>query len=718
MNKTVKLFAEQVLIVLNIFIIFLLLFESKLALPYWLQPVGRMHPMLLHFPIVLLALAMIMNIFRYRSDNNTAILYNTFVQLFLLAGALLSGITVIMGLFLSREEGYAGDTLVWHKWTGVGIFFLATIIYWSINRRWYSSAMAWVSAVVMGFVLIVTGHYGANLSHGEDFILQPILANRKAPVVPVEEAIVFAHVIQPILEKKCVSCHNIHKLKGQLALTDSLSLSKGGKSGKLFEPGNPEISLLLERVHLSPDEKKHMPPAGKPQLTEAEMMLLALWIKDNADYHKKVVDLEEGDSLRIMSTAQLQPATGVAEQFDFAAADEKTISKLNTFYRTIAPIAIGSPALDVNIYNRSAFTPQQLQEMGDIRKQVVALNLNKMPVKDEDVKAITQFEHLRRLDLNFTDVTDKSLDALSGLKYLHTLSLSGTKISFGGLSAKLASFKTLKTVSIWNTGITAPEVAQLRQGNTAINFIEGFKDDGKDTLKLNPPQVKNAQMVFPQDISIQLSHPIKGVQIRYTLDGTEPDSIHSAVFEGNTVVNKNTTVKSKAFKPGWYSSDVIAFDFLKNSFIPDSVQLLFPLNPVHKAEGANTFFNKKLGAIGANNPAWANYWAGARDNALGLVALFYKPVIISSFGLHYMQETETGIYPPAEVEVWGGDTEKDAKLILTIRPSVPAKDIKPSLKMLEGKFKPHTVSYLKIIAKPLKQKKDQRLLLIDEMFLN
>ncbi|ULQ54758.1 c-type cytochrome domain-containing protein [Flavihumibacter fluvii] len=717
MNQKVKLYAEQLLIVLNFFIAFLLLFDNKLVLPYWLQPVGRMHPMLLHFPIVLVILALGMELFRSGPGAGTSNPNHKLARGFLLGGALLSGITVIMGLFLSREEGYAGDTLVWHKWTGVCIFFIASVIYWAGNKRWFTRTAAWVSAVVMFPALLLTGHYGAALSHGEDFILEPIIANQKAPVVPIEQAIVFDHVIQPILARKCAGCHNANKLKGQLALTDSLSLLKGGKSGKLFVPGDPEISLLLERVHLSLDEKKHMPPAGKPQLTNEEISLLALWIKENADFHQKVTDRSEDDSLRLLATAVLQPEE-VAEQFDFSAADAKTIAKLNTFDRSISPIARESPALDVNIYNKSTFSAQQLKELDPIRKQVVSLSLNKMPVKDEDLNTLSQFENLRRLDLNFTEITDKALDALIPLKYLHTLSVSGTKLSYAGMSSKIAKLKNIKTISIWNTGITSPEVEQLRRGHKDISFIEGFKDEGKDPLKLNPPQVKNALMVFNQDMSVQLRHPIKGVQIRFTTDGTEPDSIRSPVFDGNTVINKNTTVKAKAFKEGWYSSDVATFDFLKNSFIPDSVQIVFPLNPVHKAEGANTFFNKKLGVIGANNPAWANYWAGARDNDMVLVSIFYKPVTVSSVGLHYMLEQETGIYPPALVEVWGGENAQQAKLLLTIKPPLPAKGEKPSLKMVEGAFKPHTVSYLKIIAKPLKIKKDQHLLLVDEMFLN
>ncbi|MFT4016454.1 MAG: chitobiase/beta-hexosaminidase C-terminal domain-containing protein [Agriterribacter sp.] len=718
MNTKLRAFAEQVLVVLNVFILFLLIFLHKLTVPYWLQPAGRMHPLVLHFPIVLLMLAIGMEVYRIASRNtNLTSFYKNFSGGLLLAGILFTGITVIMGLFLSREEGYGGDTLEWHKWTGAAVFFIASVIYWVRNKLWYSVTASWFFAVLMMLTLIVTGHYGATLTHGEDFIMQPIYANIKKPSVPIEQAIVYEHVVQPILENKCVSCHNPNKLKGELALTDSIALAKGGKTGKLFVPGNPDISLLLERVHLPLEEEKHMPPEGKPQLTREEIMLLTLWIRGDAKFSQKVIDIAEGDSLRILATAILKPEDK-EEKYDFSAADEATVAKLNNDYRTIAPVAKGSPALDVSIYNRDLYSTKQLDELDAIKKQVVSVSLNKLPVKDEDLKSVSRFENLRRLDLNFTDVTEKGLDALTSLKHLHTLSLSGTKLSFAGLKDKIANLKSLKTLSVWNTGLTPEDVAQLKNAYKGISFIEGFKDDGKDTLKLNPPQVKNDEMVFASAIPVQLFHPVRGVQIRFTLDGTEPDSIHSSVFDNTTIIDKKTTVKAKAFKDGWYSSDAVTFDFLKNSFVPDSVVLLQPLNSVHQAEGAKTFFNKKLGAIGANNPAWANFWAGVRKNDMELVAMFNQPVTISSYGLHYMLETTTGIYPPGLVEVWGGENESRVKLLTTIKPVMPEPGGKPTLETLEASFKPQSVSYLKIIVKPHVEKDRRFLVLVDEMFLN
>lgn len=723
MHLKLRVFAEQLLVAANIFILFLLLFESKLVIPAWLQTIGRMHPLILHFPIVILLLAMLLEFFRFKPEYATNAFYRNFLQGLLLIGALFAAVTVIMGLFLSREEGYAGDTLLYHKWTGAGIFFLSSIIYWVRNAGWYKTVSARAVALVTVIALILTGHYGAALTHGSDFIWEPVLNQKRIAAVPVEQAVVYNDVIQPILEQKCTSCHNPDKLKGELVLTDPASILKGGKSGKLLVPGNPGMSLLLQRVHLPIAEKKHMPPSGKAQLTLQEISLLTLWVKQKADFKKKVTDFPATDSLRLLATSYLQPVSQEVE-YDFPAADEDKVKALNTDYRTILPLARESPALAVNIYNAASYNVKQLDDLADIKKQVISLNLNKMPVKDADIKSITQFQNLRKLDLNFTDVTAAGLKQLASLKHLENLTLSGTKLGLNDLKGLLPGLKSVKTVAVWDTKLSAADVEQLQHANKGVDIIGGFKDDGKNPLKLNPPQVKNSSTIFTQSLAVDISHPIKGVDIRFTTDGTEPDSVKSPLFD-KMLINNNMTIKAKAYKDGWYGSDIITFEFFKSAFKPDSGTLLTPLNRVHQAEGVRTFFDQKLGAIGANNPAWANNWAGVRNNDMAFVSEFKKPVTISSLGLHYMVEEDTGIFPPELVEIWGGTTRDNMKLLTKFKAPMPVKGEKPSLKTIEGKFKPQTVSYIKIVAKPLEKipewhrSKDKRaLLLVDEMFLN
>jgi len=711
-------FAENLLFALNIFIIFFLLFGDGIVIPQWLQPVGRMHPLIIHFPIVVLIMAMVLEFFRFKERFSTEKLYQDFTTYLWLTGALFAAVTAIMGLFLSKEQGYDGDTVQWHKWFGVIVVFVSTLIYWCRSTGWYNQKIARSAAIAVVLCLVVAGHYGADITHGENFILAPVWHPEKK-LVPIDKALVFRDVVEPIFENKCNSCHNPDKTKGGLRLTDEKALLKGGKDGKLFVAGQPQLSLLLQRIHLPDGEKKHMPPSGKPQLTADEMNLLYLWIKENADFKKKVIDLPASDSLRVIAANYLKPAEETEEQYDFAAADDKLIKKLNNNYRVIYPLAQNSPALGVNIYNKKTYQPKMLEELSGIKKQVVSLDLNKMPVKDDELKTIAGFENLRILNLNFTDITGSSLKALSSLKYLRTLSLAGTKLDAQAIK-QINMLKSLTKIALWDTGLPDTEIADLQKNNKNIDFIKGFKDDGKP-IKLNDPQVKNTAFVITKPVPLELVHPIKGVEIRYTTDGTDPDSVKSMLYKPGIVISQNTNIKAKAYKPGWYGSDVLQVNFYKSTYTPDSISFIAGPNEKYSGDGAKTLIDKDLGGYNFGNGKWI-----ASQKDLVIYMQFNKPVDLHTVTLNCMRNMGSQIFLPVGIEVWGGKDAAHLKLLSTVKPPAPQKNDPFAVKGVDCKLAASgNLSCLKIIAKPIQNlpvwdpvKKQPGWVFMDEIFLN
>src|SRR5690606_27440934 len=107
----------------------------------------------------------------------------------------------------------------------------------------------------------------------------------------------------------------------------------------------------------------------------------------------------------------------------------------------------------------------------------------------------SQFENLQKLDLNFTDITGKGLKELAVLKHLKSLTLAGTKVTYADLQKQISDFKSLKTVSLWDTPVSVSQIQQLQKANPSIAFIAGCKDDGKSPITLDPPQVKNSATI-------------------------------------------------------------------------------------------------------------------------------------------------------------------------------------------------------------------------------
>ena len=718
MKITFKGFAERTLFAANVFIIFLLIFNDKISIPYWLQPVGRMHPMLLHFPIVLLMLAMLMEFFRFKAAYIKEPLFQKFTTVLLLSGTLLSALTVIMGLFLAKEDGYSGSLLQWHKWTGVSIVFVASVIYWSRNAWWYKLKLARVAAVITTFCLIAAGHYGASLTHGDNFILEPVTVAKVLPKVPLDQAKIYDDVIMPIFSQKCFSCHNPEKAKGGLILDNAAAMLKGGKSGKLFVPGNPKISLLLERIHLPEDDKKHMPPKGKNQLTNEEIALLNLWIKGNAETRKKVVDLPLQDSLRILATTFLGSSENSDEKYDFDAADSKTIQKLNNNYRVIYPLAKESPALAVNVYNKSTYNQAVLKELEAVKKQIVSLDLKGMPVKDEELKTIAQFENLRTLNLNFTQITGAGFKDLKALKFLNKLSVSGTRLNPAYLK-DFGQFKNLKKLVLWNTGLSDAHLQQLQKANPNTVVVTGFEDDGLHPIKLNKPTIDADIAVFKTSLNLQIKHAINGAQIRYTTDGSEPDSLKSSLYNKPLLLKESTTIKARAYKQGWYGSEVVTANIYKSAYKPDTIIFLQSPDDKYKSNASQKLSDFQLGDFELNS----GKWIGFRKNDMEALLVFNRPVLMQSVGLNVMRIIPTYIFPPVEIEVWGGSQQNHLRLLAKVKPGKKGQE--KALIKLEATFKPQQLSYLKIVARNLKKlpdwhagKGEPAWIFVDEILLN
>jgi hypothetical protein len=97
----------------------------------------------------------------------------------------------------------------------------------------------------------------------------------------------FASLIQPILERNCVRCHNADKTKGGLRMDTYEALLKGGDEADAIVPGDPAKSELLVRVHLRPIDEGVMPDEGQA-LAREEVALLDDWVRGGAKWPQGV----------------------------------------------------------------------------------------------------------------------------------------------------------------------------------------------------------------------------------------------------------------------------------------------------------------------------------------------------------------------------------------------------------------------------------------------
>jgi hypothetical protein len=107
--------------------------------------------------------------------------------------------------------------------------------------------------------------------------------SRAAPATSSTEEIEFFETeIRPIFAEHCYPCHSdkAEKVKGGLRLDTSEALRKGGTSGPVVVPHNPDASRLIRAVRYA-DPDLQMPPKNK-KLTAEQVASLEAWVRMGA----------------------------------------------------------------------------------------------------------------------------------------------------------------------------------------------------------------------------------------------------------------------------------------------------------------------------------------------------------------------------------------------------------------------------------------------------
>ncbi|HWA97331.1 MAG TPA: DUF1549 domain-containing protein, partial [Pirellulales bacterium] len=102
-------------------------------------------------------------------------------------------------------------------------------------------------------------------------------AEKSAP--SADHVAYFEQTIRPLLAAHCYECHSAQAkvLQGGLLLDSRPGWQKGGDSGEVISPGDPEHSLLVRAVEFRDDEEVQMPPKGK--LGAQEIAALRHWVE-------------------------------------------------------------------------------------------------------------------------------------------------------------------------------------------------------------------------------------------------------------------------------------------------------------------------------------------------------------------------------------------------------------------------------------------------------
>lgn len=288
--------------------------------PFWLwQFLGRLHPMFIHLPLSLLLLAAVLELFTIRNYQSK---WRHTIDFMLWVGGITAVVSAGLGYLLMVQDEYAGAGVDLHQKLGIATAALSVLCLW-LSRR---TSHAPTSTRLMGYrgtlflttaALVLTGHFGASLTHGSDFLTEVLpgkapermeesmdidlaIYDREVEDIPEQDMLTLLTGVRTVFAHNCYKCHSSDKIKGELRLDERDLVFKGGENGAIIQSGDPDQSELIRRISLPEGHDDVMPNKGD-LLSKNEIALISLWVEKGAYWP------ENAEDLKIFRNAPLAP---------------------------------------------------------------------------------------------------------------------------------------------------------------------------------------------------------------------------------------------------------------------------------------------------------------------------------------------------------------------------------------------------------------------------
>jgi uncharacterized membrane protein len=469
-------------------IVFLLPGLLLLALPFY-RPVqvpflflffGRLHPLILHFPIVLIILALLFEI-----ANRYLKIGDGVTRVILIAAAITTLASIGAGFFLFASGDYAGELMKQHFWAGVitGTAVLTTTAFFFLNRtdgRFYPAYL--VALLTSNIAVGYTSHLGGSITHGKEYLTEHLTLIMNdlddKPMKEEPDMLLYDDMIIPIFEAKCLSCHNAQKAKGRLRMDSYQKILLAGESGlPSVTAGSPEKSELYNRVRLPMDHKDHMPPEGKTPLTDDEVSLLEFWIQAGATDTLGVSEAkgEKGiapiiarvlpELLKYERKASIMELKSKALRADL----DEVAKNLNIFIEqdTLSEENLFTIAMK---FPPAPFTNDQFRELSPFYEVFSSVSLTSSGIDDAGLYYIGQMVNVKKLYLQKTGLDGSGLVYLQNLPHLEVLNLSFTKID-DKAAIDLLKIPNLKEVYLYRTNTTKQVIDALSKNKPGLKIL-------------------------------------------------------------------------------------------------------------------------------------------------------------------------------------------------------------------------------------------------------
>ena len=592
---------------------------------------GNFHPVVLHLPIGAFLFTFLLFISQKYLKSN----FDPAVRMGLLFSFITSIITSIFGYILHLNGDYDSVLVDRHMWLAIATTILiGFVLYLHKRQKPYNHVLS--SFVFATVLLTITGHNGGSLTHGKDYLKLPDF-EKEISIVSYDSIHVFNQVISPILDSKCVKCHNTGKSKGNLMLSSIDKILLGGEKGQIIKSNSSVDSRLYTYLNLPIDDEMHMPPDGNSQLNDNEKELIKLWIDEGADFYNFRKMNDDNFSKEILSFLPKEIAS-------VDPPNRNDLVKLIENEFRIERISTENNFIDIK-YQGKSFKQSYLRLLSKVSDNIKRLDLSFVDLSSIDLSRVDNFENLTYLNLNNTKLTTKKIQKLD--LDIQTLILSNNNFDVSVFD-KFISNPTNERVFAYNT-ISDLDLTKEISANSNDKIYFGVSlDDFASNVPLKIPIITPSQTLFSSTVDIEVVSDITSPDYRYTINGDEPDSL-SNLYVGPIKIDRSSNLKFKAFKKGSRPSPVQEVFYRKIAAPITDFKLLSTTVEPYAAK--NILSNNEVGSADFRDGTW-NGFIKSDTRSGDMIAEFSLPEGVNEIGISSLTDYGAYILFPTKIELY------------------------------------------------------------------
>lgn len=212
--------------------------------------------------------------------------------------------------------------------------------------------------------------------------------------------------------------------------------------------------------------------------------------------------------------------------------------------------------------------------------------------------------------------------------------------------------------------------------------------------ELSPPEITPSSVVFYQSQQVSM-RAADGAEIRYTLDGSDPDQ-SSSLYDGPFEISESALLKAAAFSADGRQSIITPARLVRSDYPPPEYDI--PYSEKYPASGSLALVDGLRGSLNYNDGRWQGFEGDDFDVTIDLG----KTTTVGSVSADFLQSTDFWIFYPAQVTFSTSLDGQKFTSVALVKNENPAGGPDLSRKNFTAGFTSQPVRYVRIQAQNIK----------------